>query len=113
MRFNLCCENKLIPFISLINNDKTIIIFSDIMRELHNPNSRIDTSEVASLQELANTIGLQYSQKWLNGKNTRVAYGEVTTFISFLDSEIKESSEELEPELTSLEQSKSEKSNIN
>lgn len=50
----------------------------------------IDSSEIAILQELANTMGLEYGQKWLNGKNTKVAYGEISKFTSFLDSEIED-----------------------
>jgi hypothetical protein len=90
MRFNFCCEKKLIPSISLINGDQTVVIFSDIMKELRNPRSGIDSSEIASLQELANTIGLEYGQKWLNGKNTKVAYGKRVKFINFLGSEIED-----------------------
>lgn len=60
------------------------------MKELHHVISGIDGSEIASLQELANTIGLDYGQKWLNGKNTRVAYGEVARLVSFMDCEIKD-----------------------
>ena len=37
MRFNFCCEKKLIPSISLINGVQTVVIFSDIMKELRNP----------------------------------------------------------------------------
>jgi hypothetical protein len=90
MRFNFCCEKQLIPSITLINRSQTVVIFSDIIKELRNPKSGIDSSEVASLQELANTIGLEYGQKWLNGKNTKVAYGEMSKFISFLDSEVED-----------------------
>jgi hypothetical protein len=98
MRFNFCCENDLIPSISLINDKKTIVIFSNIMKEVRTPRSGIDSSEIASLQELANTIGLEYGQKWLNGKNTKVAYGNIAKFINFLDSEIedKENAQESE-----------------
>jgi hypothetical protein len=60
------------------------------MKELRSPRSGIDSSEIASLQELANTMGLEYGQKWLNGKNTKVAYGNMAKFISFLDSEIED-----------------------
>ena len=98
MRFNFCCEKKLIPSISLINGGHTVVIFSDIMKELLNPKSGIDSSEIASLQELANTIGLEYGQKWLNGRNTKVAYGDMAKFIGFLDSEIKDNENSQEPE---------------
>jgi hypothetical protein len=89
-RFMFCCNNDLIPSIATINEGKTIVIFSSIMKELHHITSGIDKSEIASLQELANTIGLDYGQKWLNEKNTRVASGEVEKLISFLDSEIRD-----------------------
>jgi hypothetical protein len=35
-------------------------------------------------------MGLEYGQKWLNGKNTKVTYGEMAKFINFLDSEIQD-----------------------
>jgi hypothetical protein len=54
------------------------------------PRSGIDSSEIASLQELANTMGLEYGQKWLNGKNTKVACDEMAKFVRFLDSEIED-----------------------
>ena len=89
-RYKFCCDYQLIPSIVTIDEGKTVVIFSSIMKELHHVTSGIDKSEIASLQELANTIGLDYGQKWLNGKNTRVASGEVGKLISFLDSEIKD-----------------------
>jgi hypothetical protein len=89
-RFKFCCDNQLIPSIVTIDDGKTVVIFSSIMKELHHVTSGIDKSEIASLQELANTIGLDYGQKWLNGKNTRVASGEVGKLISFFNSEIKD-----------------------
>ena len=54
------------------------------MKELHHATSGIDKSEIASLQELANTMGLDYGQKWLNGKITRVASREVSKVIKLL-----------------------------
>jgi hypothetical protein len=90
MRFNFCCDNGLLPSISVTNKGSTVVIFGDIMKELRNIRSGIDCGEMASLPELANTIGLEYGQKWLNGKNTKVAYGAIAKFVSFLDSEIKD-----------------------
>jgi hypothetical protein len=103
MRFNFCCEKELIPSTSLIHGGQTIVIFSDIMKELRNPKSGIDASEVASLQELANTVGLEYGQKWLNGKNTKVAYGDMAKFIRFLDSEIEDKENPEQSETTSAQ----------
>ena len=59
------------------------------MKELHKPGLGMETSEIASLNELAISIGLDYGQKWLNGKNTKVAYGNVAHLIIFLDSEVR------------------------
>lgn len=89
-RLMFCCDRGLIPSITTINNGQTVIIFSSIMKEIRNPRSGLGASEIASLQELANLIGLDYRQKWLNGNNTRVAYGSLSKLISFLDSEIKD-----------------------
>ena len=76
-RFSSCCNNRLIPSISVIDNHQTFVIFGSFMKELHNPRSGIDNSEIASLNELANTIGLAYGQKWLNGLlfNTSSLFG--------------------------------------
>ena len=101
MRFNFCCDKELIPSITLIHGGHTVVIFSDIMKELRNPKSGIDSSEIASLQELANTMGLEYGQKWLNGKNTKVAYGDMAKFISFLNSEIEDKENHSQSETTS------------
>ena len=88
-RFSFCCYNGLIPSINLMDKGQTVVIFSSIMKELHKPGLGMETSEIASLNELAISIGLDYGQKWLNGKNTKVAYGNVAHLISFLDSEVK------------------------
>jgi hypothetical protein len=100
MRFNFCCDNGLLPSIS-ITNKGTVVIFGDIMKELRNIRSEIDSGEMASLPELANTIGFEYGQKWLNGKNTKVAYGAIAKFVSFLDSEIKDQDPDT-PNITAL-----------
>jgi hypothetical protein len=89
-RFEFCCKNNLIPILNSLDEGRTVVILSSIMTLIRNTaKTGIDPSEMASLEELANTIGLKYGQKWFNGHNIRVAYGDVAKFLSFTDSEIK------------------------
>lgn len=94
-RLQFCLDLNAIPFLTRTQDGNTIVIFSNVMKEMYN-NSRfgIDRTEIASMQELAHVMGLEYGQKWLNGANTRVVFGDYSKLLQFIGSEISDQNPE-------------------
>jgi hypothetical protein len=89
-RLNVVCDHNLISFLNLTNSGTTIVILGDIVKELHSQKGGVLQSEIASMHELAHTMGLEYGQKWIGGKNTKVVFGDFSKFADFIDSEISD-----------------------
>ena len=90
-RLQFCLEHCALHFLTRTKDGNTVVILGNVMKEMHN-NLRfgINQSEVASMQELAHMISLEYGQKWLNGTNTRVVFGDCSKLLVFIDSEISD-----------------------
>jgi hypothetical protein len=90
-RLQFCLEHNAIPFLVWTKDGNTVVVLSNVMKEMYsNQRFGIDRTEIASMQELAHMMGLEYGQKWLNGANTRVVFGENSKFVQFIDSEISD-----------------------
>jgi hypothetical protein len=89
--FDFCLQRNAIPFLASTKNGNTVVIFSNVMKEMYNSQRfGIDRSEVVSMQELAHIMGLEYGQKWLNRANTKAVFGDYSKLLQFIDSEISD-----------------------
>ena len=84
-KLDYCLNNKIIPFISVLD-EHTLIITIDIMKELK-MNQSIEN--LTGLKDVGEQIGFNYVNKTVNGKKMRVLEGTKEDFVKFINTEIK------------------------
>lgn len=84
-KLEYCLNNKIIPFISLLE-ENTMVITIDIMKELK-INQGIEN--LTGLKDVGRQLGFNYVSRYVNGRKMRVLEGTKESFVKFIDTEIK------------------------